>query len=142
MTLTEGQFRDAISYLTGVGTLSSVGALFINADKQKVLDELYDENKVRISAIDITPDAATLDQALVDLAAKQSNDAIQETTDNTAFADLLSKAQAGITQIATDKITVQNAAIPAEIKTVLDNSLKRQEEIIRAMAGAIRKLSL
>lgn len=64
MALTREQFRNAISYLTGTGSLSGVGALFIDINNQKVLDEGN-------ANADITPDVATLDQALVDSAANQ-----------------------------------------------------------------------
>jgi len=81
MALTREDFRDAISYLTDVGILSGLGALFIDADNQMVLDEGNNN-------ADITPDATILSQALMDLAVKENDDAINQVRQVTAKSDM------------------------------------------------------
>ena len=79
MALTKAQFRDAISHLTSTGTLSGLGALFIDINNLRVLDEGN-------ANADITPNQSTLDQALIDLATQQSTEQQQETIKNNAKA--------------------------------------------------------
>jgi len=71
MPLTIEEFQNACSYLTGQGTLLGIGALFIDANNRMVLDEGN-------ANIDITPDEATLTQALADLATAQDVETAQD----------------------------------------------------------------
>ena len=82
MPLSETEFRDAISHLTQTDILFGVGALFVDANTQKVFDEGSNN-------LDITPNEATLTQALIDL--QTSNDAqgaIDELV-SLAYSDML-----------------------------------------------------
>ena len=67
MARTSKEFRDAVSYLSATGNLPAIGAKFIDANNQIVLDE-GDNNA------DITPDEAMLTQALADLATQITSD--------------------------------------------------------------------
>jgi len=96
----------------------------------------YDETPFSIE-IQNTIDAAIVAHNESDLTSEQQ----EKITDSNSFDDLLATAQAGIDQIVNDKITVNNAAIPADIKIVLNNLLNRQTKEIKALAGIIRKLS-
>jgi hypothetical protein len=66
MALTRKQFRDAISYLTENAALSGTGTLWLDADKQRVLDEGN-------ANADITPSQSILEQALIDSLSEQAS---------------------------------------------------------------------
>lgn len=63
----------------------------------------------------------------------------QKASDSTAFTDLLSKAQAGIAQIADDKTALAAATSLADVQPILDNLLTRQIRMIKALAGIVRE---
>lgn len=84
MALTKQQFIDGCSHLTSTGALSGIGALFIDGNNQTVLDE-GDNNA------NITPDEATINQALLDLASTQASEQTQSNA-STTIKDLRSIA--------------------------------------------------
>lgn len=81
---TKQEFLDACAYLTSTGALVGTGALYINGDSQTVLDE-------GANNADITPDEATLTQALLDLANQLTDDQTQDNA-RTSIRDLQSIA--------------------------------------------------
>ena len=132
MPITKTQFRDAISHLTGSGALSGTGDLFLDADGQKVLDEGNGNE-------DITPNEATITQALIDLQASEDAKAVSDSEDSTAFSDFQSIVQTALAQITSDETALANAASFADLKPLLANMMLRDRKTIKALSGIIRK---
>lgn len=133
--MTPSEFRDAISYLTGTEILFGSGPLFIDVNNRKVLDE-GDNNT------DITPNEATLNQALIDMqTASNANDA-QDTTDETAFNDFQSIVNTALQQIASDEAALENASTFADLKPLLANMMVRDKKTIKALSGIIRRMQV
>lgn len=64
---TKREFQDAISYLTSQGQLPVTHQRVIEAGQQRVWDRQFDNNGNLVSQTDITPDEASITQALIDL---------------------------------------------------------------------------
>lgn len=142
MSLTKEQFRDACAYLAENGGLTVSGERYIDAHNLKIWDDSHDpKTKVRTHHVDITPNEATLQQALIDLASQQATEQAQVTEDNDAFSDLLTIANAGLTQIANDLTALDTATTIASIKPIVQNALNRQDKMLRVMRGIIRRKS-
>ena len=73
MPVTKRQFQDAIAYLTSQGQLTVTYERVIEAGQQKVWDRQFNASGVMVSETDITPDEATLQQALTDLASEEAD---------------------------------------------------------------------
>lgn len=104
MPLTKDQFLDACSYLTQTGALS--GVLFIDGNNQVVLDEGN-------ANADITPDEATLTQALSDLSTQQATETQNETNATLTKSQIRDYLRAQLVNpspnLATIKTTIETA---------------------------------
>ncbi len=109
MPLTTSEFRDACAYLTGQGQLAVTYERIIDANNQQVWDRQHNSAGVLVSQTDITPNEATLTQALTDLATQITNEqnlitqvATVKTNSKTNASTNRSNIQGGLPQVKTE----------------------------------------